>query len=251
MRLLILIFSIQISALSIGFCAPAFSKSLAFQRQQQQTAVNPNVTDSMLGWWKLDETTGTNFVDSSGNGYDGTAAGATFSWSAAINNNGLSSPDNSNYGIVTDKAAFDALTNMTVCFWFKESGMTNNQHAVARGAVGGGTASSWSFSETTPNVILTRIVTDGTERSINISVPLDTWTHVAGVYNGSEWNGFSNGVVVATIAATGKTGTNNYAMTILNSRYLTQQSSAHIDDVRWYARALSTNEINTIYNWRP
>ncbi|MBT0994195.1 Ig-like domain repeat protein [Cellulomonas sp. DKR-3] len=79
--------------------------------------------DGLVGWWKLDETSGTVAADSSGNGKDGTVSGAatwnagdgfTFSGGASGAGNAVRLPDGLLSGLDTVSVDFDVLIDPTL-----------------------------------------------------------------------------------------------------------------------------------------
>ncbi len=82
------------------------------------------------------------------------------------------------------------------------------------------------------------------------SVSTNTWTHLAGVYNGTNVILYKNGVELGRTAKTGLTDTALTAVMIgaENSGGITNPYTGLIDNVRIYNRALSASEILAIYN---
>jgi hypothetical protein len=84
-----------------------------------------NVSSGLVGWWKLDETSGTSAADSSGNGNAGTLAGGdgNSAWVAAMVNNGRQfTSSNVDYITVGNPSALQITGSMTVAAWVKIGG---------------------------------------------------------------------------------------------------------------------------------
>lgn len=93
------------------------------------TAVEGDLTTDLVGWWKLDETTGTVAADSSGNGRNGTVTGAatwnagdgfTFSGGTNSSGNAITLPNNLLSGLEDVTVDFDVWVDpsLTSGNWF-------------------------------------------------------------------------------------------------------------------------------------
>lgn len=93
------------------------------------SGADPGLETGLVGWWKLDETTGTVAADSSGNGRNGTVSGAaswnggdgfTFSGGANSSGNAITLPDNLLAGLVDVTIDFDVWVDpsLTSGNWF-------------------------------------------------------------------------------------------------------------------------------------
>ena len=79
-------------------------------------------------------------------------------------------------------------------------------------------------------------------------LPLSTWTHVAGTYNGTTIRLYVNGVQVGTSAFTGVIGTSTGALRIGGNSLWGEFFQGQIDEVRIYNRALTAAELVTDMN---
>jgi hypothetical protein len=101
------------------------------------------------------------------------------------------------------------------------------------GFFGGCTSSAWKFLDST------------------VAVPLNTWTHVAGTYNGSALTVWINGARAGSLAVTGTTCSNNRPLAVGAKNYpaaglLEAFWDGQLDDVRIYRRALSATEVRSL-----
>lgn len=86
-------------------------------------------------------------------------------------------------------------------------------------------------------------------------ISLNTWYHVAATYDGSVISLYVNGVLDASTAASGNL-TNNTDLFIIGRDYLADLGindrcwDGHIDDLRLYDRALSSQEVQSLYSSR-
>ncbi|HEU0274611.1 MAG TPA: LamG domain-containing protein [Candidatus Udaeobacter sp.] len=75
------------------------------------------------------------------------------------------------------------------------------------------------------------------------SLAANTWTHLAGTYDGTTLRFYVNGVQVSSRAQTGAISISTNALQIGGDSIYGQYFSGIIDDVRVYSRALSATEI--------
>lgn len=82
-------------------------------------------------------------------------------------------------------------------------------------------------------------------------IPVNTWTHVASTYNGSQLTIWVNGVKVGSRAITGATCTNNEPLAVGAKNAVTKGLleaffDGNLDDVRVYNRVLTATEIGKL-----
>ena len=74
-------------------------------------------------------------------------------------------------------------------------------------------------------------------------LPLNTWTHVAGTYNGSRLRLYINGALVAYLPATGAFEVNANPLWIGGNAVYGEYFQGILDDLRIYNRMLTQTEI--------
>jgi len=237
-----------------GSAAPAFFQSTPF------IAV-PN----LAAYWNLDETTGTTSNDLSGNNNTG-----TFWNNPTISNPGDVSPvpvgnqrslifnaTGSTMRVnVNDSASLRISGPMTVSAWVKPSAYTPSyQKGVIEKWTDGATdidgymfRLGWSANG---NNVPTFTLGNGTTR-LGVAGPPElvngTWTHVAGVYDGTDMLMYVNGTLVGTTANAGAvvpTAANTRELH-LGSDYGTEVFTGNIDDARIYNRGLTAVEVGIL-----
>src|SRR5262249_25604503 len=96
----------------------------------------------------------------------------------------------------------------------------------------------------------------GTFASANVygtgALPVNTWSHLAGTYDGATMKFYVNGVLVSSRAQSGAVTASTGALSIGGDQ-ITHDSGPHywaglIDEVRIYNRALSATEVQTDMN---
>ena len=80
-------------------------------------ACTSKAQSSQLGWWKLDETSGTAAADSSGNGNNGTLTNMAPTWTTGQDVGGLDLDGTNDY--IDTGMASNAATSITMMAWFK------------------------------------------------------------------------------------------------------------------------------------
>jgi hypothetical protein len=76
-------------------------------------------------------------------------------------------------------------------------------------------------------------------------LPLNTWTHLAGTYDGSTLRLYVNGSLVASKAVTGSLRTSTGPLRIGGNSLWGEFFRGRIDEAKIYKRALTTPEIQT------
>jgi hypothetical protein len=94
-----------------------FSLVLGFVQINAAEAVDPN----LVGWWKLDETSGTAAADSSGSGYDGSLMGDP-QWASGWLDGGLELDGNGDYVELPIGSLIPTLEETTFALWVNWSG---------------------------------------------------------------------------------------------------------------------------------
>src|SRR3989344_888875 len=235
-------------------------------------------TDSMVGYWKLDETTANSCTggvndscDSSGGGSDGAWSGdATASTSVPTTNftNPRSVTFDGTGDYITTANIADNLSAMTVAFWFNTSFTqttgTRRMTFLSK-MTNSGNGAGWQVrqrinSDPTPNTIdvLTQESGGAAWKQYHISTAYNdgTWHHFAWTLSGGPGNGATFAVYIDGVS---KSLTNLSVGTF--SSISTSQNvimgkdgdgssgsfyNGKMDDVRIYDRALSSTEITDL-----
>jgi hypothetical protein len=210
-------------------------------------------TDGLVGHWKLDEASGT-FADSSGNGNTGTQTGGVDYRSGS--------------GMIDYAAGFDGVDDYitlgtpvpidnttTITAWIKHNNMSDFDAIVGRTSSyyfdlndgGNSELKTRYFTTAAGNVSCTADAATG-------SVPINVWTHVAVVYPGpGEFPAFyKNGqkTGLGSCPTPLDDGTSWGAGADKIGQGPTIFMNGGLDDIRIYNRALSADEIATLYALR-
>jgi hypothetical protein len=215
----------------------------------QHIATSANVARSPGAIWAMNEGTGTNLADSSGNGRAATLQNAGWTTRGASPAVGFSGA-NTSFGQFAGPAV-DTAESHTVSAWVWLNNTSGNQTFAAIDGtnispfylqLGGGVFRfDQRTSDSTGSTLVSRT---GLAPSIN------TWYHVVGVYNKQSGtiqlyvNGVSQGTTTAgsSWTATGSTAIGRAKWNGGNVDFL----NGSLDDVRFYGRVLTAGEISTL-----
>jgi|GEM_PF-1559755 len=217
------------------------------------TYYNLDINDGLVGYWNLNEGTGTSAADVSGYDVTGTLASSTAqpTWSSTV-------PGSGYYGKNTASLDFDggdhvtlSSTNdlpsgtaaRTMCAWAKTDTTSANFRWIA--AYGTNSNSQAMFI----GLNGTTLYGGGFGNDITASSFWDTtnWKHICLVYDGANATLYGNGSVVAGPTAKTWNLVKNYAY--LGSQVgpsASERWDGLVDDVRIYNRALSSTEITAL-----
>lgn len=223
-----------------------------------------DITTGLIGWWKMDEGSGTSAFDSSQNGNTGTLTNSP-TWTTGKINGALTfSPSGSgNWVDAGDINAFDSLTSMSVCSWVYptnntiDGGIVNKTYDSSTdgfllfldtSGVGGSKLYSFFIADSA-STANTRI-----ESAANSAVT-GAWTHICGTFTAGSSTGlrmYINGSEVAgsPVSTTSISGIDAGPRHFyIGSRDLgITPFTGNIDEVRVYNRVLSSSDVTELYN---
>lgn len=216
---------------------------------------NLAVNDSLAGYWKLDDGSGTSASDSSGNGRDGGLNGPT--WSATtppvhFADTGSLSFDGGD--LVSAPLATAAVDNVTLSIWTRwAGGLGTSQTIFHNGDV---TANGYGIYLEVANGYKICVKRIGVGPLYTASIlPSDgsTWENLVLVRRSGTWELYMNGTQLPFTFGDAALGpvvptTGTY---IGNSAAATLGFNGLIDDARIYTRALSTSEITQLAAGNP
>ncbi|MCK5594039.1 MAG: hypothetical protein KAI18_02235, partial [Candidatus Aenigmarchaeota archaeon] len=256
---------------SIGFIAPTEDNDSYIN--EDYTYINVTATDvnnitafidwnnSLVGWWRFNNESGENntFVkDWSSYGNNGTNSSnptyATGKFGKAVQFDGSDDYIKTEVGGVNLENAQD----MTVDLWVNPSSrptINGNMRVIIQDDSFYITQ-QWSTGETDSHPVFSVQTKTGDyhrDYSSSDTLPLNTWTHVVGIYNSSipDVIYYINGIQVADTPSAKQgsgdlddIGTNPTRFGYINDEYF----NGTIDEVKIWNRALTAEEINASYN---
>jgi hypothetical protein len=212
-----------------------------------QTCVSP--PSGLISWWDADSVTGNTAFDIAG-----------------VNNGTLMNGATTAPGVVGQAFSFDGLNDVlripdapnlditnqiTVDAWINKQGFSQHPWGEGGRIVDKATAGypdGW-FLDNKPGTGNLRFSIGAIEVLSSTVLPLNTWIHVAGVYDGSTLNVYSNGVLAGTTSTNVPIPTNNLPLRIgADSTEYLEVFNGLIDEVEVFNRALTQQEIESIFN---
>lgn len=224
-----------------------------------RTVYVPNtLTNGLVAYWKLNETSGTNFTDSSPNGNNGTLPGATpATWSAAGKLNYALSTDasgNVKGGLIPHSTSLNIGGNtISLGCWVKPTAVTGTFQSLISKDNSGGSA-AWSLLLPNSTNSIYTAVSGGAGNTVSISSPwvVGVWNHVFVTFSASPARGkvYLNGAeVYSTTSWTAGINQSTDAVNLGVYRGAGLYSLAGIiDDARVYNRELTAAEVAQLYN---
>jgi hypothetical protein len=211
-----------------------------------KTAVVTIHGTGLVGWWKLDATSGTAVTDASGSGNHGAVVGRPV-WTSGVSIGALQL-DGASFVAVPDSASL-RLTGHALSFggWYYHTSRAHG-YLLGKNIFTLMVAQAYEFAA--------QITAGGVRRVLSFSVPgglarfNNTWVHVLVTYDGAAIRAYVNGALAATRAAAGDLANHTGPLTIGDhggpgdswARY-----NGPLDDVRLYNRALSASEAQMLY----
>ncbi len=195
----------------------------------------------LVGYWPMNEGSGTVSSDFSGNKNNG-AFGGTPTWVSGKFGKGLNFFNLVHYVQVPDSNSLDTTSDVTVSAWIKLNGNSDTQFVVNKDE-------NYSLS-VTGGLVRMQFWTGTTARAVDVTAPSSgSWHHVVGVVTSNE--------VTAVYVDGILQGSSAYVISGGVSRVLTNPLifgtgfgggyAGSIDEVRIYNRALSQSEVSTLY----
>jgi len=205
---------------------------------------------AVLAYYRFEEGTGTTTADASGNNLTGTLLNGPL-WVAGKVGQYALDFDGSNDRVNVGNPTLLQLTGpMTLAAWARPDSVSDSGRIITKGGASGSrgwslnaeSTGSWAFQVAVNSTTLTALEVSG--------VPLNTWTHVAGVYDPSAAGGpsmklYTNGLLAKTLTTGVPVAQYNSGVNVsIGARADgTTRWNGRLDEVRVYARALSQAEI--------
>jgi hypothetical protein len=213
--------------------------------------VKADVTSGLVGYWNLDETSGTSAIDSSGYGQSGQLVNTPI-WSAGQVNGGLTFDGSNDYVSVANSSQLDrGNSSVTVAFWMKRDPASTTYAGLVCKA--SGTWCAYGADRPESPRVLMRMPGTAKSYSMGFTTEENTWTHVAFSIedngNGSTIRTYKDGVLVTTIADAIRIG--SYATPLYFGRKDTHYLTGSLDEVRVYDRVLNDNEVLELAGNQP
>ncbi|HEY6866003.1 MAG TPA: LamG domain-containing protein, partial [Candidatus Eisenbacteria bacterium] len=200
----------------------------------------------LVGWWPMDEGTGTIAHDLAQGLNAGLFNGPT--WVTGVEGGALSFDGANDYAQVPADSRLDITSAITIAAWIRPARVATQD--VVKKAVNGGT-DGYELALSSAGKVFLRFnqkTSADTYRLNSVaSYPIDgTWMHVAATYDGATMKMYVNGALDGSVAKTVTIATNANALGIGAQSDGVRWFQGALDDVRLYNRALSAGEIQAL-----
>jgi hypothetical protein len=199
----------------------------------------------LVGWWPLDEGSGTVAADASGNGHDGVFKGEP-QWVAGRFGSALTFDGTDDY---VDTGYAENLAAWTVGCWVKSptapaaTSPTGPIHREANFQI------NWNHSNATFRAAVALKVGSTWYAASLGALEADTWYYLAGTYDGEDLKAYTNGQLITTNSdPSGPPAGDTNTLKLGRHASAAQFFNGTVDDARVYNRALSQKEILSAMN---
>ena len=201
-------------------------------------------TNGLVGYWPFNG----NANDESGNGNNGTVNGAVLVSDRKGASNKAYSFDGINDVIsIPDNSTFES-NRHSISFWIKYSNLPSSRFDILGKDNSSGNRQFIVQLESTGKV-RTALFTDSTNAILDTREPLKSslWSHVVVAYDSSYYEIYINGVSDTAMFTKGNLLQASIPLNIGGTPSFNQYFKGEIDDVCFWNRALSSNEVNVLY----
>ena len=204
----------------------------------------------MLGYWKLDDASGSTASDSSGAGNNGTLNnGAT--WTAGRIAGGLLLDGISQYVSVPHSSNLSLTQQITLAAWVKSSDLGGRRIAISKGTTG----NNFNYWLGTLGNEVTFGFNNGSSQEFSTtgaSLVTNNWRHLAATFDNAtdQVHVYLNGMEVLSTTTTATPSINSESLTI-GKDAAGDYWFGSLDDVRVYNRVLCPAEVLALYSGAP
>jgi len=205
-----------------------------------QFAVQATVTNGLVGWWKLDEGSGTLTADASGSGQTGTLT-ASPTWTSGIHSNAINVTRTS-YVNVPYWSGYTLTNAISLSIWIKPTGPGSGPPGYdSFFTKGDGYYGNWGVRFVhTCNLLFQMTGMNGNSMSTIAPISSNRWSHVVASFDGTISKFYINGQLDNMKAWSGSqtSGTSSVVIGKVNGA---------LDDARIYNRALTEQEVLQLF----
>lgn len=195
----------------------------------------------LVAAWGFDSTSGNTAADASGNSLNGTVSGAT--WVTSGKYGGALSFDGVNDWVtVNDNNLLELSAGMTLEAWVYPTSSSGVRDILIK--EGSGVDIFNLYHRNGNGLPESNAFINGSNRTAQGSaLPLNTWSHIAGTYDGTALRLYVNGTLAASTNISGSIATSTGPLRIGGNSLWGEFFAGRIDEVRIYDRALTQTEI--------
>ncbi len=206
----------------------------------------------VVGYWKLDETSGTTANDSSVNVLNGTLTNSSFDTSSTAGSVGtaLSVDGVDDYITIPNSSVVQLTKALSMSAWIKGSGSWGTgSYANVIVRKGDSNPNNYQFAIENGFVAMGLDGNDGSNAHGNTLLQAGVWYHVAATWDGSYIRIYVNGVLDNTpTARAAPVGTDTRALYLCGRISTTDVFCGVVDDIRLFNYALDVDELLVVKN---
>lgn len=197
--------------------------------------------EGLVGWWKLDDASGTTAVNATGSGLTGTLTAPLPQWETngrlggALRFTGVSNQSVT----VANAAALNPTDSISISAWVNARNWSGNYRILQKGNTDNQYRLLAEAGEFVWDIT-------GVGRLEIPPLPVNRWVHVAATYDGERMALYVDGVMATSLAATGPipvTTSPLHLSTKTPGSVALDHLVGSLDDVRLYARSLGSAEV--------
>jgi len=206
----------------------------------------------LMGYWKMDEGSGTQLRDSSGFGNNASTLGSP-AWTPVANGFALTL-NGSTHAVVSDQVNLNATTALTLAAWVKPNVLAT-QDLISRATFGSVDGYALSLLSSGKASVHFNQASSGDiyrlDSSTSYPVTGNTWMHVAATYDGSTMRLYINGVEEDWTPGPAAIAASALNVGIAGQSNGSRRYRGDMDDVRIYSRALTPAEVAALASSGP
>jgi hypothetical protein len=209
------------------------------------SGADADISEGLIGWWMLDEGTGTTVADSSGAGHDGFFVDSTPEWVPGMYGTALEF-DGTDKVEIPDHEDFHLTNAMSVVLWMQPGAEQVASAKLFIKQKSGQYPYSLQYDDTGQGLFATVYASTRYDTAPHIPDFPGEWAHICFTYNGSVLILYKDGEEVASVNTSGQLQQNNLSLSIGCRLDYAQNFNGIIDDVRLFNRELSPEEVQQV-----
>ena len=209
-------------------------------------AIAQTSSPGLVAAYGFDQGSGSSVTDASGNGHTGTISGATWTTQGKFGG-ALAFNGTNNWVTVASTSLLNLTSAMTLEAWVLPTATSGTRDVLVKE---GTNVDIYNlYARNWRGLPEANAYIGGSNRTAEgVTLPSNTWTHLAGTYDGTTVRLFVNGTQVASAAISGTIATSSGPLSIGGNSLWGEYFQGSIDEVRVYNRALTATEIQTDMN---